>query len=311
MKSRSVKHTLSIQKSNSIFGFFTTLPAMLILIALFIYPLLFSLYVSFTDYNMAAVLGKKAINFVGLENYKNVISDTAFWNSMRVTILITAIAIVIEFILALALAVSTSRVERGKAYFIAIFLITIMMAPIVVALLFRFILNDELGLLNLVLRKIGLISADIGWLSDEHLAKLSVIIVDTWQATSSVFLLLYTAIIAIPKDIFESANVDGASKWRVLINIILPSIKNVILYAMIIRFMDLFRIFDSIFLLTNGGPGNATESMALLIFRIGWTQMDMSKASASSYLMMLVMAFGIMMINRIGNYEKNSYKSRG
>jgi len=310
MKSKSVKHTLSIQKSNSIFGFFTTLPAMLILIALFIYPLLFSFYVSFTDYNMAAVLGKRAINFVGFDNYKNVLSDTAFWNSMRVTIQITAIAIVIEFVLALILAVSTSRIERGRAYFIAIFLITIMMAPVVVALLFRFILNDELGLLNLVLRKVGLISADIGWLSDEHLAKLSVIIVDTWQATSSVFLLLYTAIIAIPKDIFESANVDGASKWRVLINIILPSIKNVILYAMIIRFMDLFRIFDSIFLLTNGGPGNATESMALLIFRIGWTQMDMSKASASSYLMMLVMAFGIMLINRIGNYEKKSYKSR-
>lgn len=311
MKSKSVRNTLSIQKSNSIFGFLTTLPAMLVLITLFIYPLLFSLYVSFTDYNMAAVLGKRAINFVGLQNYKNVLTDSAFWNSMRVTLFITVIAICVEFILALALAVNTSRIKKGRSYFIAIFLITIMMAPIVVALLFRFILNDELGLLNLVLRKVGLISADIGWLSDERLAKLSVIIVDTWQATSSVFLLLYTAIIAIPGDIFESADVDGAGRWRVLINIIIPSIKNVIMYSMVIRFMDLFRIFDSIFLLTNGGPGNATESMALLIFRTGWTQMDMSKASATSYLMMLVMAFGMILINRIGSYEKNSNQSGG
>ncbi len=306
MKSSSVRRVPSIQSSNSIFGFFSTLPAMVTLIALFIYPLIFSLYVSFTDYNMAAVLGKRAINFVGFQNYKNVLTDAAFWNSMGVTVYITVLAIGVEFIIALTLAVGTSRIEKGRPYFIAIFLITIMMAPIVVALLFRFILNDELGLLNLVLRDFGLISKDIGWLSDERIAKLSVIMVDTWQATSSVFLLLYTAIIAIPKDLFESAVVDGANRWRVLANIILPSIKNVIVYSMIIRFMDLFRIFDSIFLLTNGGPGNATESMALYIFRKGWTQMDMSKASAGSYLMMLVMAFGILVINRAGNYEKKS-----
>ena len=306
MKSSSVRRVPSIQSSSSIFGFFSTLPAMATLFALFIYPLLFSLYVSFTDYNMAAVLGKRAINFVGFQNYKNVLTDAAFWNSMGVTVYITVLAIGVEFIIALTLAVGTSRIEKGRHYFIAIFLITIMMAPIVVALLFRFILNDELGLLNLVLRDFGLISKDIGWLSDERIAKLSVIMVDTWQATSSVFLLIYTAIIAIPKDLFESAVVDGANRWRVLANIILPSIKSVIVYSMIIRFMDLFRIFDSIFLLTNGGPGNATESMALYIFRKGWTQMDMSKASAGSYLMMLVMAFGILVINRAGNYEKKS-----
>jgi len=304
MKSSALRRVRSIKRSNSLFGFFATAPAMLTLIGLFIYPLLFSLYVSFTDYNMAAVLGNRTINFVGLQNYSNVLADPAFWNAMRVTVYITISAIAVEFIFALALSVATQKIEKGKSVFISIYLITILVAPIVVALLFRFILNDELGLLNLILRKAGIISRDIGWLSDEKIAKLSVVMVDTWQATSSVFLLLYAAIIAIPKDIFESAVVDGANSWRVFVNIILPSIKSVIIYSMVIRFMDVFRIFDSIFLLTNGGPGDATESLALFIFRKGWTQMDMSKASATSYLMMIVMAVGILLINRVGNYEK-------
>lgn len=310
MKPSLVRHVISVEKSNSRFGFFTTLPALLTLTALFIYPLLFSLYISFTDFNMAAVIGKKAVGFVGIQNFKDILTDPAFWNSMRVTVFITIAAIGIEFILALALAVGTNRIEKGKSYFISIYLVSIMVAPVVVALLFKFILNDELGLLNLFLRKIGLISRDIGWLSDENIAKISVVMVDTWQATSAVFLLLYAAIIAIPRDIFESAVVDGANSWRVLINIILPSIKSVILYSMVIRFMDVFRIFDSIYLLTNGGPGNTTESLAMFIFRKGWTQMDISKASATSYLMMLVMVLGIVLINKAGNYEKNSNKLR-
>ena len=291
-------------KSNSVFGFFITLPAMLTLTALFIYPLLFSLYVSFTDYNMAAVLGNRAINFIGLKNYGSVMGDSSFQNSMGVTVFITLSAICVQFVIALALAVGTGRIQKGRTFFITIYLITIMVAPVVVALLFRSILNDELGLMNLFLKKIGLITKDIGWLSDQNLSRLSIVIVDTWQATAAVFLLLYTAVISIPKDIMESAIVDGAGNWRTFTGIILPSIKSVIVYSMVIRFMDLFRIFDSIFILTNGGPGDATQSIAFYIFRKGWTQMDISKASAASYLMMLAMAIGIVLISKAGSYEK-------
>lgn len=291
-------------KGNGLFGVFAVAPALIVLMTLFLYPLCFSLFVAFSDYSLMGALKGSPLHFTGLKNYARLFRDPSFLQSIATTSLITACAMVLEGGLALLLAQGVSRRRKSRNAYITVFLLTIMIAPIVVAMLFRFILNDELGVLNALLRKSAFVNRNIPWLSSKQLARLSVVVVDTWQATSAVFLLFYTGIISIPAELYESARVDGAGHSRMFFSITLPLIRDVVVYSMVIRFMDLFRIFDAVYLLTNGGPAGATETIAMYIFRRSWTEMDVSKASAASHMMMLLIIAGILLIKSLGQPGK-------
>ena len=287
-------------ESNKRFGVLITLPALFVLITLFIYPLVYSICVSFTDYTVANVLSGNGVSFVGLDNYVSLLKNGKFLNTIKATCLIAIPAVALEFSIGLLISASVSRIRRFKGFFTTLFMMTIMIAPVVVSLLFKFLLGDELGVLNGILKAVGLIRADIPWLTDENLARLSITMIDTWQATSTIFLLLYTAIIAIPTDVIEAARIDGAGVFQCFFRVVLPMIKPVIVYSMVIRFMDAFRIFDAPYMVTNGGPAGATESMSLFIYRKSWTDMDISSASASSFIMMILLIIGMTLIRQIG-----------
>jgi multiple sugar transport system permease protein len=285
-------------RANRIFGLAATAPALLVLLALFVYPLAFSAFVGMTDYTVANVLSGRGVSFTGFANYRALLQDAQFQNATKVTLVIAIAAVAMEFTIGIALSASVSRMRRLRGLTTTLFMMTIMIAPVVVSLLFKFLLGDELGVLNGILKAAGLIRSDILWLTSGNLARASMVMIDTWQATSTIFLLVYTAIISIPQDVLESARVDGAGVFQTFFRIILPMVRSVIAYAMVIRFMDAFRIFDSAYLVTNGGPAGATETLSLFIYRKSWTQMDISSASAASFLMMAMMAAGMLLIRR-------------
>ena len=298
-------------RQDRIFGVIITLPAIILLALLFLFPIIFSFGLSFSNYNFGVSESPK---FIGIQNYIDAIKGNEFRNSLRITFIIAIGALIIEFLCGTILAVLVNNIRSGAGFFKASFLIPMMVAPTVAGLLFRFVLNGEFGILNTVLMALKIIDRNIQWLTNLKLVLFSIMMVDSWATIPMIFLLLYTALSALSHDMIEAGRIDGANALQVFFLIQLPNIKGPALVALFIRFMDVFRIYDSIFVLTKGGPGTSTESLSLLIYKINWTRYDMGKAAAMSYIMMAIM-FVIALIIQYFNQDRDerlSYrKNRG
>ncbi|MBI3695359.1 MAG: sugar ABC transporter permease, partial [Acidobacteria bacterium] len=180
-----------------------------------------------------------------------------------------------------------SREFRGRRVLRSILLIPMLLPPVVVAVIWRLILNPEFGVLNGTLRSLGFNTAKLTWAASEKTAMLSVILVDVWQWTPFMFLLLLAGLQGLPVEPFEAAVVDGASGWQVFRRLTLPMLRPVIAIAVLLRGMDLLRVFDQIFILTQGGPGFATETVTLYIYRTAFRFYNFGYAAAMSFVLLV------------------------
>lgn len=305
----SKTHLDKKQKKDQQFGILMALPAMVFLACLFVFPIIYSFGASFTNYKL---VGNSSISFIGLQNYFTAFKDPNFFNSLKVTILITIGSLLVEFFLAFLVSGLIVNVKRCQGIFKTIYLIPMMVSPTVAGLLFRFMLNDDFGLLNSLLKYLGIIQSNIHWLTDSKMAIISIIYVDSWLTVPFIFLLLYTGLSSVSEDVVESGKIDGASRFQIYWRIQLPIIKPTVMVALLIRFMDVFRIYDSIYVLTKGGPGKATESLSVLIYRINWNKYNVGYASALSYIMLIIMITVSLVMQKISadrsEYEKISRK---
>jgi len=274
------------KKNNMIFGLIITSPAILTIGCLYIFPVFYSFYLSFTDFNFFRA---SEVKIIGFKNYIDSLISNDFIYSLKLTCTISFFSVVFEFLFGMLLAVMIYKISKRKEFFRTLLLIPMMIAPVVVGLMFRFMLNSEFGIVNTILMHIGLIKEPIGWLISGGMAKVCIIILDIWATTPLMFLLLYAGLTMIPPELYEAAKVDGANDWQSFYKITLPLIKKIALLAILIRFMDVFRVFDSIYILTKGGPGKATESLSLLIYRTNWINYDVGRASSLSFIMVFIM----------------------
>ncbi len=252
-------------------------PAILLLVALSIYPLLYLIEVSFTDQH----------GFT-LANYARLLHDGAFATAAVQTLIFTLVALTIEFFLGLALALLVDTLARGRALIRAGLLAPMLLPPVVAAVIWRLIYNPQFGVLNGTLHRLGIDTARLTWTGSQATAMLSVIMVDVWEWTPFLFLLLSAGLQAIPQEPLEAARVDGASYWQTLRDVILPLLKPTMLLALLLRGMDLLRIFDQIFILTQGGPGSATETVSLYIYRTAFRFSNFGYAAAMSFFGLLI-----------------------
>jgi len=252
-----------------------TAPALLVLGALSIYPLLFAVEISL-----------RTAGGYGLDHFRRLAADRLFLVSLGQTLLYTAAALALEFALGLALALLVNREFRLRRLVRAVLLIPMLLPPVVVAVLWRLILNPEFGVLNGTLRGWGLETRGLTWVAAENTALLSVILVDVWQWTPFLFLLLLAGLQGLPVEPFEAAVVDGASRWQVFRRLTLPMLRPVIAIAVLLRGMDLLRVFDQIFILTQGGPGFATETVTLYIYRTAFRFHNFGYAAAMSFVLL-------------------------
>jgi multiple sugar transport system permease protein len=252
-------------------------PALLVLAALSIYPLLYLIKVSLTD----------AHGF-SLTHYTRLFQDRLFLTAGGQTLLYAAVALTLEFLLGLALALLVDSLARGRALIRVGLLAPMLLPPVVAAVIWRLIYNPEFGVLNGMLRQLGFNTASLTWTSGRTSAMLSVILVDVWEWTPFLFLLLTAGLQAIPAEPLEAARVDGASYWQTLRDVVLPLLKPTILLALLLRSMDLLRIFDQIFLLTQGGPGSATETVSLYIYRTAFRFSNFGYAAAMSFVGLVI-----------------------
>jgi len=268
-------------------GWSFVFPALAVLLALNTFPLLYSLALSFTRVDTSTGL---KFGEVTLGNWDSLLHDAQFWSSVEFTVVFTVIAVVLEFALGLGLALLLRERLPGAAMFRVLFAIPMMLAPVTIGFMWRMLYDQSNGPINAVLRALHL--GDPGWLSDAHLAVVSVVIMDVWEWTPLVFLLLLAGLQAIPDEILEAARIDGANGMQVVSRIILPILAPVSVMAIFLRMIDSFQVFGQIFLLTGGGPGTATTSTTLFGFFQGFQTFNLGYG-ATIALALLVMVIGV------------------
>ncbi|HEX5706500.1 MAG TPA: sugar ABC transporter permease [Pyrinomonadaceae bacterium] len=256
-------------------------PTVAVLAALSVYPLVYMVRVSL---QRGAGAGARWT----LENFTRLATDEFFHDALRHTLLYATAALTLEFLLGLALALLLNREMRGRGIFRAALLVPLMLPPVVVGVVWRLMLNPNFGAINGTLRGFGLDTEQLTWTASPRLALMSVIAVDVWQWTPFMFLVLLAGLQAIPQEPYEAARVDGASRWQTFRHVTLPLLRPAILVALLLRTMDLLRVFDQIFILTEGGPGFATETVSLYIYRTAFRFGDFGYAAAMSFVLLVL-----------------------
>jgi multiple sugar transport system permease protein len=259
------------------------LPAYGAILAVVGIPVVYSLYLSFHQWKMATF--KQGVPFVGLDNYAQAVADPAFWHSMQVTVTLLVVALTIEVVLGIGLAVLLDQSFRGRRTALILLLLPMFVTNVVIGLVWRILLSFDFGVVNWFLSLVGI--SRVAWLGDPGLALWSLVIVDIWNTTAFVALLVLAGLAAIPDEPRQAARADGASSWQVFRFITLPLLKPVIFVAVVWRTVDLFRIFDVVWVLTSGGPYNATTTISIYAYREGFASFNLGFASAVSYLIIL------------------------
>jgi multiple sugar transport system permease protein len=272
---------------------FLILPAIAMMLFTTVYPIIGVLYYSLYSYNI--ITGE--FRFSGVNEYIELFKDPVFLISIRNTIIFSVVATVVQTFLGLSIAVLINQRIRGKRYIIPILALPNMFSVVVVSSMWKLMLDYDTGLINNIMRFLGL--QPLPWLTSVDLALFSIAIIDTWQWTPICFLIFYAGLQSIPRELYDAALVDGASPFRTFISITLPMLKPYLALILLLRSIDTFRLFDKVYLLTGGGPANSTETISLYIFKTGLVFWDIGKASAASFIMLtLILAISILYIRR-------------
>jgi len=251
-------------------------PSLLVLLSLSIYPLIYSITISL----QAQSAGESRWS---TENFARLFSDNFFLTALAHTFVYAIAALALELLIGLGLALLMNKQLRARGLFRATLLIPMMLPTVVVGVVWRLMLNPNFGAINGTLKYFGVNTESLTWTASPRLAMLSVIAVDVWQWTPFVFLVLLAGLQAIPEEPYEAARIDGSSNWQTFRHITLPLLKPAILIALLLRTMDLLRVFDQIFILTEGGPGFATETISLYIYRTAFRFFNFGYAAAMSF----------------------------
>jgi multiple sugar transport system permease protein len=267
-------------------------PCILYLFAFSIYPLIYSLRLSFTDLTAATGTG----SFVGLANYRALLVDPLFWNAaMNSAIMVTA-AVAVQVVLGVALALFFDLDLKGAWIVRGILLLPMLITPIVVGVMWRALLNPDWGMVDWSIRAIGLEPPD--WLGSVGMAMVTLILVDCWQWTPFVFIIVFARLQALPRDMFEAADVDGAGPIVKFRRVTLPMLMPAIVFAAVFRAVDAFRSFDLIYGLSYGGPARGTTTLAFFSFQNGFQFQNYGYAAAVAYAMLIVIAVGTTVLLR-------------
>ncbi len=269
------------------------LPMAFIMAAILIFPLGYSFVISLQNYTLSRIGQER---FIGLENYANLLSNSAYWAAMRNTVEFVVIAVSIEVTLGFFLAVLLhNKATFLRGFFRSTLLSPMFITPIAVGLIFRFLTNSQLGVIPNLLK---LINIQIDFFSPS-LALFSIALIDVWQWTPFMLLLLLAGLESLPEEPFEAARVDGAQGWKMIWYITLPLMRPIILAAIVIRMLDAFKVYEYVYAITRGGPGEATETMQYFIYRTGFIYFRAGEAAAMSYTFILVITVMVIILFRI------------
>ena len=283
----------SAEKSRFVDRYFDRLlvaPSIFILLLVAIFPLIYLVLVSFQGITMT----ENSNDFIGLENYRNLLTDTRLWASLGHTLLFLLIALPLELLLGLFMAQLFLEKLPGRQIFIALLVLPVVISPIVAGATWALMFDNRFGPVNQILGWIAGHDVLLLWTIKPNLVYLAILIAEIWQWTPFMFLLLLAALTNVDKSQVEAASIDGAGYWRIFIKIILPTIWPVMAIALLIRALDLFRLFDVVWALTKGGPGTMTETISIFTYNLGFKQFETSYTAAVTLLIILLLSASLM-----------------
>ena len=271
------------------------LPALIVLFVINFAPIVDTFVTSLENYFLPT---PETRHFVGLGNYIALFHDLRFINSLRLTLIYTCSVVIIESVLGFLIAILLSRQSWGSGFIRGVLLLPIVLTPITVAFMWRIMFSPTLGIINYIL---GLVHIPPQlWIFGPAQALPSLFIVDAWQKTSIMILIFVTGFLALPGQVLEAGEIDGASAWQRLWLIKVPLMRPVLMVAILFQTIDAARLFDMIFILTRGGPGTSTETLSLLTYLSGFGFLKMGYAAASGVILFLIIAVLAQLLIRFG-----------
>jgi multiple sugar transport system permease protein len=301
--SKKEHHTLmasTVEARERRTGLILLAPALLVLALIYAYPILRAFWLSFFAQNLGTQLETV---FIGLDNYVRMAQDGRFWQSIINTSIFTFFAITIELVLGMAIALVLDQAIKGRGLVRTAAIIPWALPTALIALTWAWIFNDQFGVVNDILRRLGIIDAGINWLGEPTLAMVSVIIADVWKTTSFVAILLLAGLQSISQDLYEAHSIDGATPWQSFRQITLPLLMPQIVIALLFRFAQSFGIFDLIQVMTGGGPGGATEVVSLYVYAAVMRYLDFGYGAAlvvvTFLILIAVVAIAALALSRI------------
>jgi multiple sugar transport system permease protein len=266
--------------------FFYVGPAVLLMAAACLYPVLTAFQLAGYDWSMGTPW--ESARWVGWDNFVIAFGNERVWSSLWTTLLFAAVCVSAEMALGIALALALEHKVRGMAFFRTLFILPMMIAPIAVGLVWRYMFDAQFGPINAALVMVGLEPKT--WLADPTLAFAAIVIADIWQWTPFVFIMMIAALANVDSSVIEASRIDGAGWWQMTFRVKLPMIMHVIAITLMMRLIDAFRVLEVVYVLTFGGPGDSTEILSLHIYKTAFVGQQLGVASAISVLLLVVVA---------------------
>lgn len=266
-------------------------PSILVLLSLLLYPMGFALVNSFYFWNLQT--SPVPMTFIGFDNYRLIFQVTPFVEALKNTLLLSIIGVSFQFVFGLAIALLLNSQLRGMTVMRSLLIMPVTIAPVVVGFLFRYLFAPEGGVVPWALKSAGLPVPAAGLLGSSSTSLLSIGIADTWQWTPFFAIILYAGLLAIPEDIIDAAEVDGAGWFRMLRHITLPFLRPVAAFLIMIRFMQIFNSFDLVYVLTGGGPGTSSRTLSFNLYQEGLVNYNIGLTAAMTWLIVIIVTIFI------------------
>jgi multiple sugar transport system permease protein len=260
------------------------LPAVILILLFSLFPLFFSLVLAFLSWDLSRLTG--GVRFIGLENFITLVNDARFWNTARVTLTFVVGAVSLEYLVGLGVALLLNQDIRFRRFFRVVFLMPMMLTPAAVAYAGRMLFNEGQGPVNHIIKLLG--GPQVPWFSNPSLALPSLILVDTWEWTPFMMIVLLAGLQSLPPEVYEAARVDGANDWQMFRHITFPMLAPVSVTVILIRALEAFKLFDIVTVMTGGGPGTATEPVTLYAYLVGMKNGNLGYASAIAYSLLIM-----------------------
>lgn len=269
-------------------------PAAVLILLLSIFPLIFSFALTFVSWDLSRLEG--GIRFAGLRNFITLVNDGRFWQTARVTLTFVIAAVALQYCVGLGIAILLNQEIRFRRFFRVVFLIPMMLTPAAVGYVGRMLFNEGIGPINDIIRNLGL--PGVRWVTSTTMALPTLILVDTWEWTPFMMIVLLAGLQALPPEVFESARVDGAGTWQTFRHITFPMLLPVSITVIVIRALEAFKLFDIVMVMTGGGPGTSTETVTMYAYQVSMKNGNLGYASAIAYaLLIMVTIFTLLFLS--------------
>ncbi|MGE6754729.1 carbohydrate ABC transporter permease [Rossellomorea sp. NPDC071047] len=287
-------------KSNPLTPFLFLIPGVIILGAFIFYPMLNAIWLSFTDYNIVA-----DAEFIGLENYKELFADALFWKVLGQTLLYLIIVVPALVILPIFLAILVNQQVKGIGFFRSAYYVPVVTSMVVVGIAWKWVYADR-GILNYILESFGLIDDPINWLTSTSTSIFAVMVVTIWKGLGYYMVIYLAGLQSIPDDLYEAADIDGATKWKQIWHITVPLLMPSIMIVTIMSSISAMKVFEEIYVMTGGGPLNSSKTLVFYIYEEAFDKLQMGYASAAGVVLFVItLIFSVINIKFMSKKESD------